>query len=221
MLTITDLSLRIAGRLLLDHASLTLPEGAKAGLVGRNGTGKTTLFRAIAGELSPGRAARSRCPRARASARSRRKRRAPKTADRHRAGGRRRARRAARRGGDATDPHRIAEIHMRLADIDAHSARSARRDHPRRPRLRRGGAGAGPARTSPAAGACAWRSPACCSPSPTCCCSTSRPTISTSKARSGSRACLASYPHTVLLISHDRDLLNRRSTRSCISTDGS
>jgi ATP-binding cassette subfamily F protein 3 len=29
------------------------------------------------------------------------------------------------------------------------------------------------------------------------------------------------YPHTVLLISHDRDLLNRRSTRSCISTSGS
>lgn len=47
MLTINDLSLRVAGRLLLDHASLFLPEGAKAGLVGRNGTGKTTLFRAI------------------------------------------------------------------------------------------------------------------------------------------------------------------------------
>ena len=52
MLTINDLSLRIAGRLLLDHASLSLPEGAKAGLVGRNGTGKTTLFRAITGDLS-------------------------------------------------------------------------------------------------------------------------------------------------------------------------
>ena len=49
MLTINDLSLRIAGRLLLDHASLALPTGAKAGLVGRNGTGKTTLFKAITG----------------------------------------------------------------------------------------------------------------------------------------------------------------------------
>ena len=47
MLTIKDLSLRIAGRLLIDHGSLSLPAGAKAGLVGRNGTGKTTLFRAI------------------------------------------------------------------------------------------------------------------------------------------------------------------------------
>ena len=34
MLIIDDLSLRIAGRLLLDHTSLTLPAGSKAGLVG-------------------------------------------------------------------------------------------------------------------------------------------------------------------------------------------
>src|SRR5262245_66168131 len=52
MLILNDLSLRIAGRLLIDHASLTLPAGSKAGLVGRNGTGKTTLFRAISGDLS-------------------------------------------------------------------------------------------------------------------------------------------------------------------------
>jgi ATP-binding cassette subfamily F protein 3 len=53
MLVIQDLSLRIAGRLLIDHASLTLGSGTKAGLVGRNGTGKTTLFRAILGEIEP------------------------------------------------------------------------------------------------------------------------------------------------------------------------
>src|SRR5690606_27240487 len=52
MLTITDLSLRVAGRLLIDHASLALPSGTKAGLVGRNGTGKTTLFKAITGDLA-------------------------------------------------------------------------------------------------------------------------------------------------------------------------
>ncbi|RUW68198.1 ATP-binding cassette domain-containing protein, partial [Mesorhizobium sp. M1E.F.Ca.ET.063.01.1.1] len=51
MLIINDLSLRMAGRLLLDHASLTLPAGTKAGLVGRNGTGKTTLFKAITGDF--------------------------------------------------------------------------------------------------------------------------------------------------------------------------
>jgi ATP-binding cassette, subfamily F, member 3 len=76
MLILDDISLRVAGRLLIDHASLTLPAGAKAGLVGRNGTGKTTLFRAITGEL-PTEIGRSRCPRARASARSRRRRPAP------------------------------------------------------------------------------------------------------------------------------------------------
>ena len=39
MLTISDLSARIAGRLLIDHASVTLPTGMKAGIVGRNGAG--------------------------------------------------------------------------------------------------------------------------------------------------------------------------------------
>ena len=53
MLQIADLTLRIAGRPLIEGASLTLPAGGKAGFVGRNGAGKTTLFRAIAGEISP------------------------------------------------------------------------------------------------------------------------------------------------------------------------
>ena len=52
MLIIDDLSLRIAGRLLLEGASARIPAGAQVGLVGRNGTGKTTLFRVIAGELA-------------------------------------------------------------------------------------------------------------------------------------------------------------------------
>ena len=51
MITISDISARIAGRLLLDHASVSLPSGTKAGLVGRNGAGKSTLFRVISGDL--------------------------------------------------------------------------------------------------------------------------------------------------------------------------
>ena len=51
MLVIGDLSIRVAGRLLLDHAFAQLPTGARVGLVGRNGIGKTTLFRAIAGDI--------------------------------------------------------------------------------------------------------------------------------------------------------------------------
>ncbi|MGZ5812715.1 MAG: ATP-binding cassette domain-containing protein, partial [Xanthobacteraceae bacterium] len=45
MLALTDLTYRIGGRTLLDHATVALPAGAHVGLVGRNGTGKTTLFR--------------------------------------------------------------------------------------------------------------------------------------------------------------------------------
>src|SRR5262245_60022939 len=52
MLVIDDISLRVAGRLLLEGASARIPDGARVGLVGRNGVGKTTLFRAIAGDLA-------------------------------------------------------------------------------------------------------------------------------------------------------------------------
>ena len=51
MLQITDLTYRIAGRILLDGISLTLPDGHHAGLIGRNGTGKSTLLKLIAGTL--------------------------------------------------------------------------------------------------------------------------------------------------------------------------
>ncbi|PIE07277.1 MAG: glycosyl transferase family 1 [Rhodobacterales bacterium] len=52
MLRIDDISFSIEGRPLIDHASAVIPEGHKVGLVGRNGTGKTTLFRLIRGELT-------------------------------------------------------------------------------------------------------------------------------------------------------------------------
>ncbi len=53
MLFITDLTYRIAGRVLLDKASLSIPAGHRVGLVGPNGTGKSTLFKLISGELTP------------------------------------------------------------------------------------------------------------------------------------------------------------------------
>ena len=52
MLRISDLSFSMAGRPLFDGASATIPTGHKVGIVGRNGAGKTTLFRLIKGELS-------------------------------------------------------------------------------------------------------------------------------------------------------------------------
>ena len=53
MLTINNLTYRIGGRTLLEEANLTLFKGDKVGLIGPNGTGKSTLFKLISGELSP------------------------------------------------------------------------------------------------------------------------------------------------------------------------
>ncbi|MEC8575699.1 MAG: ATP-binding cassette domain-containing protein, partial [Pseudomonadota bacterium] len=52
MLRIKDISYSVEGRPLIDHASATIPDGHKVGIVGRNGTGKSTLFRLIRGELT-------------------------------------------------------------------------------------------------------------------------------------------------------------------------
>ena len=52
MLRIENISYSVAGRPLIENASATIPAGHKVGLVGRNGTGKTTLFRLIRGELA-------------------------------------------------------------------------------------------------------------------------------------------------------------------------
>ncbi len=52
MLFINNLTYRIAGRTLLDQTSLSIPAGHRVGLVGPNGTGKSTLFKLINGELA-------------------------------------------------------------------------------------------------------------------------------------------------------------------------
>ena len=52
MIKLHDISYSVEGRPLLENASATIPAGHKVGLIGRNGTGKTTLFRLIRGELS-------------------------------------------------------------------------------------------------------------------------------------------------------------------------
>lgn len=122
MLQITDLTFRIAGRTLLERASVTLPSGAKTGFVGRNGTGKSTLFRLITGDASP-ESGEIRVPKGIRIGQVAQE--APGTeetllevvlaADKERAS-------LMAEAETASDPHRIAEIHMRLADIDAHSA---------------------------------------------------------------------------------------------------
>ena len=53
MLIIQNLSFKISGKTLFDNTSVTVPKGHKIGLVGRNGTGKTSLFKLIRNEWSP------------------------------------------------------------------------------------------------------------------------------------------------------------------------
>jgi ATP-binding cassette subfamily F protein 3 len=54
MLRIHDLVFDAWGRRFFDHATVSLPVGAKVGLVGRNGAGKSTLFKLILGQHQAG-----------------------------------------------------------------------------------------------------------------------------------------------------------------------
>ncbi len=51
MIDIQDITIRISGKVLLDKASAHISDNQKVGLVGANGCGKSTLFRALLGGL--------------------------------------------------------------------------------------------------------------------------------------------------------------------------
>lgn len=51
MLSITNLTYKIGARTLIEDSSVNIMDGWKVGLVGANGTGKSTLFKLISGEL--------------------------------------------------------------------------------------------------------------------------------------------------------------------------
>ena len=53
MLNLTDITVRLGGRTILDGATAALPPRSRVGLIGRNGAGKSTLVRVIAGQLEP------------------------------------------------------------------------------------------------------------------------------------------------------------------------
>jgi ATP-binding cassette subfamily F protein 3 len=122
MLALEDLTVRIAGRTLMESASARIPAGARVGLVGRNGTGKTTLFNVIAGDLAPehgevtlparwhiGRLAQEAPDGPESLIEVVLKAHTERTA-------------LLAEAETAQDPHRIAEIQTRLADIGAHAA---------------------------------------------------------------------------------------------------
>ncbi|KRP92273.1 glycosyl transferase family 1 [Bradyrhizobium yuanmingense] len=124
MLAITDLSIRLAGRLLIDQSSVQITPGSRVGLVGRNGTGKSTLFKVIRGELAAEHGSVTLPPRWRIGSLAQEAPNGPESlisvvlkADLERDA-------LLNEAEHATDPHRIAEIQTRLVDIDAHSAPS-------------------------------------------------------------------------------------------------
>ncbi len=124
MLHISELTYRLGPRVLFDKATAALPERARIGFVGRNGTGKTTLFNMIAGDLTPDSGTISVPRQMRLGRVEQEAPGGPTTlldfvlsADTERAA-------LFDEAETATDPHRIAEIQTRLVDIDAHAAPS-------------------------------------------------------------------------------------------------
>ena len=122
MLSINNLVYRIQGRELFESASFVLPDGAKAGFVGKNGTGKTTLFHLIQGHIAADAGSIEVNKKARIGAVAQEAPAGEETvldvvlaADKERTA-------LMAEAETATDPDRIGEIYTRLADIEAHTA---------------------------------------------------------------------------------------------------
>ena len=124
MLTISDLNYRVQGRPLFTKASAQIAAGWKVGLIGRNGTGKSTLLRLIREEVAD----KSKDASVRLNKGARMGWVAQEVAatddtimdvvlaadqERHA---------LMIESETATDPDRIGEIHERLMDIDAWNA---------------------------------------------------------------------------------------------------
>src|SRR5688572_30368579 len=60
MLAVTNVGVDFGATTLLDDLSFTVAAGERWGIIGRNGTGKTTLFRLITGQMAPTRGVVSR-----------------------------------------------------------------------------------------------------------------------------------------------------------------
>jgi len=208
MLHVNDVTFRIAGRTLLEGASIALPDGVKAGFVGRNGAGKTTLFKLVTGEISPesGSIGLPRGVRIGQVAQE-----APGTeqslidfvlaADIERGA-------LLAEAETASDPHRIAEIQIRLADIGAHAAEA------RAGAILSGlGFDAAAQRRPCSAFSGGWRMrvalAAVLFAEPDLLLLDEPTNYLDLEGTMWLENYVSRYPHTVFLISHDRDLLNR------------
>ena len=211
MLHINDLSFRLEGKVILEGATAAIPDGHKVGLVGRNGAGKTTLLRLLTGELSPDDGSITMPKGARIGHVAQE---APGeeasliewvlAADSERA-------RLLAEAETATDPERIGDIHVRLADIRAHSAPSRAAqilaglgfDEAAQQRPCRNFSGGWRMRVALAA--VLFLEPEILL--------LDEPTNYLDlEGTIWLETYLRSYPHTVVIVSHDRDLLNRAVT---------
>ncbi|KUJ80868.1 glycosyl transferase family 1 [Ruegeria marisrubri] len=208
MLRIENITYAVEGRPLFEGASAIIPDGHKVGLVGRNGTGKTTLFRLIRGELAleSGDITLPRHARIGGVAQE-----APASdvsllntvlaADTERTA-------LMAEAETASDPTRIAEIQTRLADIDAWSAEA------RAASILKGLGFDDDEQQMPcSAFSGGWRMRVALAAV-----LFSRPDLLLLDEPTNYldlegalwlESYLARYPHTVIIISHDRDLLNR------------
>ena len=208
MLRIRDITYSVEGRPLFEGASATIPAGHKVGLVGRNGTGKTTLFRLIRGELAleggeialPSRAriggVAQEVPSSSASILD-----TVLAADTERA-------ELLARAETEHDPHRIADIQHRLADIDAWSAEG------RASAILKGlGFDTGDQRRPCSDFSGGWRMRVALAgvlfAQPDLLLLDEPTNYLDLEGALWLESYLASYPHTVIIISHDRGLLNR------------
>ena len=206
MLKIQDITYAIDGRRLFENASATIPTGHKVGFVGPNGTGKTTLFRIIRGELALEGGEIELPKRAKIGGVAQE---APATglslietvlaAD---------AERASLLADTSEDPNRIAEVQTRLADIDAWSAEG------RASSILKGLGFDDAAQRRPCADfSGGWRMrvalAAVLFSAPDILLLDEPTNYLDLEGTIWLESFLARYPHTVVVISHDRDLLNR------------
>ncbi len=122
MLSINAITVRLGGRLILDHASAALPPGSRVGLIGRNGAGKSTLMKVVAGLLEADEGSAEMPKAARLGYIAQETPAGPGTpfetvlaADTERAA-------LLHEAETNHEPHRLGEIHERLNAIGAHAA---------------------------------------------------------------------------------------------------
>jgi len=122
MLNFNNITVRLGGRTIIDHASAAFPPRSRVGLIGRNGAGKTTLMKVLCGLLEPDdggvdmpKSSKIGYIAQEAPHGTTTPFEAVLAADTERAA-------LLAEEEQTTDHHRIGEIHERLMAIDAHAA---------------------------------------------------------------------------------------------------